>query len=93
MKTRLEKKQQKVVNGMNNSTQKKFKTLLTTLEKGVSLQDLKQVYDVKEMWVNNYKGKNQFRVKFDYRFRTIIQLLDNGMVQFVNVLPREGYLK
>lgn len=90
---KLTKKQQKVVNGMNKSTQKKFRTLFTTLNKGVSLNDLKEVYDVKEMWINDYAGKGIYRVKFDYRFRAMVQVTPTGKLDFVQVQSREGLLK
>lgn len=90
---KISKKQQKVVNGMNKSTQKKFKTLFTTLNKGITLNDLKQVYDVKEMWIRDYSGKGIYRVKFDYRYRTMVQVQPSGQVEFVEVQTREGLLK
>ena len=90
---KLSKKQQKVVNGMNNSTQKKFKTLFTTLTKGITLHDLKEAYDVKEMWIRDYAGQGIYRVKFDYRFRAMVQVQPNGVVEFVEVQSREGLLK
>lgn len=90
---KISKKQQKVVNGMNKSTQNKFKTLFTTLNKGITLHDLKERYDVKEMWIRDYSGKGIYRVKFDYRFRCMVQVQPNGQVQFVEVQSREGLLK
>jgi hypothetical protein len=90
---KLNKKQQKVVNGMNQSTQKKFKTLFTTLTKGITLHDLKESYDVKEMWIRDYAGQGIYRVKFDYRFRAMVQVQPTGVVEFVEVQSREGLLK
>jgi len=89
----ITKKQQKVVNGMNKSTQKKFKVLFSTLKKGVTLHDLKETYDVKEMWINDYAGQGIFRVKFDYRYRAMVKVLPTGKLDFVQVQTREGLLK
>jgi len=89
----LTKKQQKVVNGMPKSTQKKFGVLFSTLKKGITLTGLKETYDVKEMWINNYAGQNIYRVKFDYRFRAMVQVGSNGVLNFVEVQSREGLLK
>lgn len=90
---KLTKKQLKVVNGMNKSTQNKFKTLFSTLKSGITLTELKESYDVKEMWIRDYSGKGIYRVKFDYRFRAMVQVTPTGKLDFVQVQSREGLLK
>ena len=85
----LSKKDIKVINGMQNGTKKKFNNLMDTIKRGVSVHELKGSFDVSEMWIPGYEGKNIYRVKFDFRFRAFVQEM-NGKVNFVKVVPREG---
>jgi len=93
MKITTTKKQDKVIRTLNNTTKKKVSTLFSTLEKGVSINGLRESYDVSELIIPKYKGQGKWRVKIDYRHRVIVQVQDNGQVGFVDIMNREGYLK
>jgi hypothetical protein len=89
MKQSLSKKDKKVINGMPKGVQKKFIKLMEDLSKKVEFKEFKQVYDVSEMWIPGYEGKNIYRVKFDFRFRAFVQVQPNGNLDFVKVVSRE----
>lgn len=93
MKITTTKKQDKVIRTLNNNTKKKVKTLFSTLEKGVTINGLRESYDVSELIIPKYKGQGKWRVKIDYRHRIIVQVQDKGQVEFVDIMNREGYLK
>lgn len=86
---KLTKKDIKVVNGMPSGTKKKFDKLMSDLSTNVGFKEFKDKWDVSEMWIQGYEGKNIYRVKFDFRFRAFVQVVDNKP-QFVKVVPREG---
>ena len=85
----LPKKDIKVVNGMPTGTKKKFISLVETITKGIDPKSFKDAYDVSEMWIPGYEGKNIYRVKFDFRFRAFVKI-EGNKVEYVNVVPREG---
>ena len=85
----LNKKDIKVVNGMPTGTKKKFSTLLEDITKGVEVKSFKDKWDVSEMWIPGFEGKNIFRVKFDFRFRAFVKI-EGNKVEYVKVVPREG---
>ena len=85
----LPKKDIKVVNGMPQGTKKKFISLVETITKGIDSKSFKDAYDVSEMWIPGYEGKNIYRVKFDFRFRAFVKI-EGSKVEYINVVPREG---
>ncbi len=89
IKNHLSKKDIKVVNGMPMGTKKKFTNLVETITKGIDPKSFKDQWDVSEMWIPGYEGKNIFRVKFDFRFRAFVKI-EGNKVEYVNVVPREG---
>ena len=93
MKVSITKKQNKVIRTLNKNTKKKVSTLFSTLEKGVSINGLRESYDVSELIIPKYKGQDKWRIKIDYRHRVIVQVQPNGQVAFVDIMNREGYLK
>lgn len=93
MKVIVTKKQEKVIQTLNNTTKKKVSTLFSTLEKGVTINGLRETYDVSELIIPKFKGQNKWRIKIDYRHRVIVQVQENGVVMFDDIMNREGYLK
>lgn len=87
----ITKKEQKVINGMLSGTKKKFDTLRKDLETGIAIKDFMSKYDICEMRGSEYDS-NTFRVKFDYRFRAFVRIIDNT-IQFISVCNREGAYK
>jgi hypothetical protein len=84
----ISKKEQKVINSMLSATKKKFETLRKDIESGISVKDFMTKYDVCEM----YDEPNTYRVKFDYRFRAFIRIVNNT-IDFMSVCNREGAYK
>lgn len=93
MKTSINitKKEQKIINGMLSGTKKKFDTLRNDLNNNISVKDFMQKYDICEMRGGEYEP-NTFRVKFDYRFRAFVQIINNSII-FLSVCNREGAYK
>jgi hypothetical protein len=87
----ISKKEQKVINGMLNGTKKKFDTLRNDLEAGIAVKDFMTKYDICEMRGGEYEP-NTFRVKFDYRFRAFVRII-NDTIEFMSVCNREGAYK
>jgi 5-bromo-4-chloroindolyl phosphate hydrolysis protein len=86
----ISKKEQKIINGMLSATKKKFDTLRNDLNNNISVKDFMQKYDICEM--RGEYQPNTFRVKFDYRFRAFVQIIDNS-INFISVCNREGAYK
>lgn len=73
---------------MPKGIQKKFFQMYND----VSTQDaksFKESYDVSEMWIPGYEGKNIYRVKFDFRFRAFVKI-EGQKMEYIKVVPREG---
>ena len=87
----ITKKEQKVINGMLNGTKKKFDLLRKDIEAGIAVKDFMTKYDICEMRGSEYDS-NTFRVKFDYRFRAFVQIIDDT-ISFISVCNREGAYK
>lgn len=87
----ISKKDKKVIQGMMSATQKKFNTLKKDIETGISIKDFMTKYDICEMRGSEYDD-NTFRVKFDYRFRAFVRIINNT-IEFVSVCNREGAYK
>lgn len=87
----ITKKEQKIINSMLNGTKKKFDTLRKDLETNITVKDFMSKYDICEMRGGEYVD-NTFRVKFDYRFRAFVRIVDNT-IEFMSVCNREGAYK
>lgn len=87
----ITKKDQKVINGMLSGTKKKFETLRKDLESGIDIKDFMTKYDICEMRGGEY-GDKVFRVKFDYRFRAFVRIINNT-IEYLHVCNREGAYK
>ena len=74
---------------MPMGTKKKFTNLVEQIAKGVEPKSFKDQWDVSEMWIPGFEGKNIYRVKFDFRFRAFVKI-EGDKVEYVNVVPREG---
>lgn len=84
----ISKKDQKVIKNMLSATKKKFDTLSKDIEAGINVKDFMTKYDVCEMKDGAF-DRNIFRVKFDYRFRALVKIVDN-CIEFLYVCNREG---
>jgi len=87
----ITKKEQKIINGMLSATKKKFDTLRRDLNNNISVADFMKKYDICEMRGGEW-APNTFRVKFDYRFRAFVQIVNNT-ITFLSVCNREGAYK